>query len=505
MERGGSLPFQEIAVVQNLIDLGLADEAGQRLGWWFDHYLKADGELSTGDWEVSCPNGFADGLSDFGQMQDIFVRVARAQLAGNPTNGSAWVAAHMDQAWRLMNYSYHLRLAAVARGDTNVTQGLIYGPPEHDTCHDPGYYYHNNAWFWRGMVESAKFLRDVCGALPALCAPGLAAQAPTLLAEAARFRSDIEASLALSVTRSPDGSPFFIPPFAVLGMQPFTSMIDGVLAEYSNFRYYAELLGADFLSPAMSAALQEFRESHTGTASGITRFDDHLDDMPSSYYMAAMLRDDRVSRALLLQYGHMANYVSRGTGTATEQIPINADANGLWRDYLWVYLEGGIDQCVPTIMMSSIATRWQLVLERYDEDALYLAAGAPRRWFAPADGGFSVTRAATRFGAIDLRVANAVAAGGGEDATARITFSPWPHDGAPGVNATPALSLRLRSSSPELALMPASVGVVGDAELISVDLEKERVWVALRPSGGVGTACTLSVTASFRGKARRSV
>ena len=155
----------------------------------------------------------------------------------------------------------------------------------------------------------------------------------------------------------------------------------------SNFRYYSELLGADFLSPSMSIALQEFRETHQGTVSGITRWSDHLDDMPSSYYAAAMLRDDRVPRFLLLQYGHMANYMGRGTGTATEQLPINGDANGLFRDYLWGYLEGGIDQCIPSIMLPAIATRWQFVLERYDEDVLYLAAGAPRRWFAPGGGG----------------------------------------------------------------------------------------------------------------------
>jgi hypothetical protein len=196
------------------------------------------------------------------------------------------------------------------------------------------------------MVEAGKFLRDVCGALP-LCAP-LAPQGAVLLAEAARFRADIEASLALSVTNNADGTPYFIPPIATVGMKPFGSMIESTLAAYSNFRYYSELLGADFLVPAMSIALQEFRESHQGTVSGITRWADHLDDMPSSYYMAAMLRDDRIPRALLLQYGHMANYQGRGTGTATEQIPINGDANGLWRDYLWDYLEGGeLSVCVP--------------------------------------------------------------------------------------------------------------------------------------------------------------
>ena len=80
----------------------------------------------------------------------------------------------------------------------------------------------------------------------------------------------------------------------------------------------------------------------------------------------------------------MANYMGRGTLTATEQLPISADSLGFYRDYLWSYLEGGIDQCVPSLMLPASATRWQLVLERYDEDVLYLARGAPRRWFAPA-------------------------------------------------------------------------------------------------------------------------
>jgi hypothetical protein len=65
--------------------------------------------------------------------------------------------------------------------------------------------------------------------------------------------------------------------------------------------------------------------------------------MPSSYYAYASLRDDRVERFHLLLYGHLANYQGRGTFTATEQLPITGDANGWSRDYLWGYLEGGID------------------------------------------------------------------------------------------------------------------------------------------------------------------
>ena len=49
IDRGGSLPFQEIAVVQNLLDLGLAELAAQFAGFWFDNYLNPDGSISTGE------------------------------------------------------------------------------------------------------------------------------------------------------------------------------------------------------------------------------------------------------------------------------------------------------------------------------------------------------------------------------------------------------------------------------------------------------------------------
>ena len=215
--------------------------------------------------------------------------------------------------------------------------------------------------------------------------------------------------------------------------------------------------------------------------------------MPSSYYAAAMLRDDRVPRFLLLQYGHMANYMGRGTGTATEQLPINGDANGLWRDYLWGYLEGGIDQCIPSIMLPAIATRWQLVLERYDEDTLYINAGAPRRWFAPGGGGFRVARAATRFGAVGVDAASAAAAGGGEDARVEVAFAPFPAAAMPGVNATPAFAVRLRGSAPGLALVPGSVAVqCCCCALVGVDAAKERALVAVTGAG------SFTVTAQFR-------
>jgi hypothetical protein len=102
--------------------------------------------------------------------------------------------------------------------------------------------------------------------------------------------------------------------------------------------------------------------------------------MPSSHYLSSALWYDRLSQFYLMLFGHMASYAGRGTFTATEQIPIYGDANGYYRDYLWDYLEGGIDECVPSIMLSSVAALQSLTIERFDQDTVFVGRAAPHRW-----------------------------------------------------------------------------------------------------------------------------
>ena len=336
------------------------------------------------------------------------------------------------------------------------------------------------------MREMGRFLSDVC---PTLC-PAYVSFGTTLSNEAELFHADVLTSLALTITRLPDGVRVFVPPIASMSYVPYHSMIESTVAMYSNFRYWSELLGADILPSDVSIGLQAFRESTQGTVSGITRWSDHLDDMPSSYYLAASLRDDRISRFLLLQYGHQANYMGRGTGTATEQLPITSDANGMFRDYLWSYLEGGIDECIPSIMLPAIATRWQFVLERYDTDVLWLGKGAPRRWAVPSGGGYHVTRAATRFGLVDAGWVNTPTAGGAESVSVTVHFTSV---AVPGISVTPTFAIRVRSSYVGGEVIPSTVTVTGGAVLASVDAMAGLVWVNTTSGGEVH----FSVAAEF--------
>ncbi len=536
LDRGSSLPFQSLALDQGILDLGLWNLTAQLVGFYFDHYVVMPrGNLTTGNWKSYCPEGFADGLADYGEMQDLFWRTARAVAAhASPQESQAWLDAHVPQAVALANNSYQRRLQAVARDDPagSVTRGLIWGSPEHDTCTEPDFYYHINAWFLRGELESGKFLRDVC---PTHC-PQFAAMGQVLLDDAAEYAKDLAASLALTVVALDDdagdgaaggdneddadagagaagsvatATQLFVPPIARLGAVPFKTMTQDELSSYSNFRYYSELLGADVLSPSLSVALQDFREGASGTVSGITRWSSHLDDMPSSYYLAASLRDDRIQRFHLLLYGHMANYQSRGTFTATEQLPIDPDANGRWRDYLWDYLEGGIDQCVPSLMIPALGTRWSLVYERYDTDTVWVNKGAPRRWFDPvaAPQGFGIDRALVRFGLVSVTTVNTVRRGGGsaagaagQDSSATLTFE-VPPALVPGTTAAPQFAVRLLSSDPADVLDPASValhaGTTGACTLAGVDAANGLVFVNVTAGAAAGQTIAFTVTASL--------
>jgi hypothetical protein len=217
------------------------------------------------------------------------------------------------------------------------------------------------------------------------------------------------------------------------------------------------------------------------------------------WYLASDLWYDRTESFWSLLYGHTANYAGRGTFTATEQLPIYDDSQGVSRDYLWSYLEGGIDECVPSVMMTGLGTAMQLVLERFgerlinydlrkpldsqlslmtprahvtDNDTVWLGMGAPARWAA---AGYGVTGAITRFGVVSFH-ANASSTG---TAMASVSFSAT---GSPGVASTPTFVVRLKGAQIGGSLDVSSVTVSGQAVLVSVDASALLVTVNLSGS-----------------------
>jgi hypothetical protein len=146
----------------------------------------------------------------------------------SPAAATSWVVRHMPILGAMANVSLALRANATAQTPPGVTRGLIWGSPEHDTCHEPDYYYHNQVWYVRGMIESARLFSDIC----ADYCPELLPLVPQLMAAAEALRSDIVASLALSATFDPTtGSPVFVPPLAAVGIAPFGTSTLGLPVE----------------------------------------------------------------------------------------------------------------------------------------------------------------------------------------------------------------------------------------------------------------------------------
>jgi hypothetical protein len=127
-----------------------------------------------------------------------------------------------------------------------------------------------------------------------------------------------DAARDASVVRNAAGAAFFIPPYPQANFTPYAAMPYsnrgsaqqdyGGGAAYANFRYFSEMLGAQFLGDPLDVALSEFRESHYGTLSSMTRFRTHLDDMPAAGYAYSDVATNRTRSFNSLLFGHIANY-----------------------------------------------------------------------------------------------------------------------------------------------------------------------------------------------------
>lgn len=142
------------------------------------------------------------------------------------------------------------------------------------------------------------------------------------------------------------------------------------------------------------------------------RFRTHLDDMPAAGYAYSDVATNRTRSFNSLLFGHIANYQSRGTYNAPEQLGFNIGDDG-FRELLSPGTgEADIDTCVPSTTLSAMMVRWMLVFEERDADTIWLLKAAPRRFYPGGNsstgsvaGNFlAARRAATRFGWISFSV-----------------------------------------------------------------------------------------------------
>ena len=435
---------------------------------------------------------------------------ARAKEAAGDDAG--WIKATWPQTKLMAQYVLWLQARA---NTTGVGAGLLLGPAEHDTCHFAAHWFSISAWAWRGIEVLARYLSDTS-------AVDERPFAIVLVKAAAALKAALDAALAVSLVTDSAGQPYFVPPYAALsinhsatGFTPYSSMIAGgpnsALAygggpSYANFRYFSEMLSAEFMGHEVDRALNAFRESHAGTLSGMTRFRDHLDDMPATGYAYSAIATDRIPSYLSLLFGHIANYQARGTFNAPEQESLYGDggANTVWTysDSYRAKLGSGeidIDMCVPSTALVAMMLRWMLVFEERDADVLWLLKAAPRRFYAAADTNtaattasnrtmLSVTDAPSRFGTVSYQLDEIGTQSAGNAALSMrlvVSVNLSGRGLVGGGNRTLQVVARLRDPRGVRTLQHAAI-TAGTATLEGVDAAKETVAVQVPvvPAGG---------------------
>jgi hypothetical protein len=137
------------------------------------------------------------------------------------------------------------------------------------------------------------------------------------IAEALARRTLVE----IERTWPADTSDWWLPPQVEACPRPAT-LRDSLLAAYTNYRYWPELLSSDILPTALANRVVDARLMGGGQFCGMTRFQDHLDDWPLADYLYGLWRLGRKDDFLLSLYGHVAYHQADGHLTAYEQVAL---------------------------------------------------------------------------------------------------------------------------------------------------------------------------------------
>ena len=404
--------------------------------------------------------------------------------------------------------------------------GMVYGSPEHDICGAPGYFFSVNVWHIRGLDSLGKLHAE----FPSLSTNAtLEAQ---LLPTATEWRGNVRFAANFTAVRKADGSGelYFLSPVvgslygrtesASTPLLPggseadcynrstcFASMSAGLPGggsnqhtNYANFRIFSESLLAGVLDREFELAIMTFREARRGTLSGMTRFRDLLDDMPILGYGKASLRHDRLYSFHNTLAGHSMNYISRGTYSGSEQRQqLDYSVGGgtgiagqKYRNYNCGIGGEDCSLCVVSAIPSSYWVRWMLVADSADEDMIFIARGAPRRWYAgPAAEPFGISNAPTRFGTITFAMQAAAAQ---KRVSGTVTLAVYQRSTLPAAaGVTPALSIKIRAPQQQRAAVQACTVTTNSSSAVFVAWHPQNETAVFRLAGG-SAAFTFSAT-----------
>ena len=316
-------PPTTLTLIDCLLDFEHTDEALDRLGYFMDRFVMPDGQIDY----------YGVSISEYGGFFNLFTRVA------DSAQGREWLRERLSPIRHMLAFLLRNRIAPLGGNP------LLFGAPEADQREDKGVFFHNAALVWRGLSGWAGVAEALGEREMAMEAAFHAQDLGGLLAEAVAETRDENGLVASRYDRE----------------ENFRSLTGGREASYANYRYYPELLEANFLDREDAGAIMRAREQRQGESHGVTLFRhraDHpyaIDDWPLGSYARGLIELGERERFMRALVGHALHSMTRDTFTAYEQVQLEGDPRRALADF-----------CVPAQLVLPRMMAWSFSYRKYD-------------------------------------------------------------------------------------------------------------------------------------------
>lgn len=322
----GGFPPTTISMVDCFIDYSLNDEARELFAYYLDKFILPDGRIDY----------YGPSISEYGQILALGARMPAV------TDGKLWLTDYMPKFDAIIAYLEGLITDSKRiYQNSDIRFGLLEGIPEADEAKKVGFYFHNNAWVWRGFIQFAKAVSDI----------GDSSKAKKLNRLADELAVNLHRAIEASKIHVENIGRVIMPQTGQSSCWP--SLTATRESTYTNYRYYPELLETGFLHRADALLLVKIREERGGEYDGMTLFFSekdsalHLDDWTLASYGKGLMALGERERFLhtLLVHTHM--YMTQDTQTAYEQITLGDKTRQPYADW-----------CVPCQLVTPRMLRW---------------------------------------------------------------------------------------------------------------------------------------------------
>ncbi len=140
-----NFPLPPLTLIGALLEWNHAVEAIEYFSWFFSQNI----DPKSG--AINYKNFGCDSDTDYGRLVDMFVQIVR--YSGNTTFASSLLPSVHGMA-NMMLTKHAAALQAYPTG--SPLHGIVAGSPEHDICHNPGYFFSVNVWHIRGLDSLGK-------------------------------------------------------------------------------------------------------------------------------------------------------------------------------------------------------------------------------------------------------------------------------------------------------------------------------------------------------------